>query len=106
MVHTVSIVHPGTSTDRYGNVTKDWTTATRTTVKGWIARQSGLEDRTAGREAEVSTWYGYLPAGTPIAGGDRLDWEGVTFEVDGPPYTAWSPRGPHHTEIALRIVTG
>lgn len=110
MVHTVTIVHPGITTDRYGNETKNWATASRTDTSAWVSRATQLEDRSAGREAEVSTWLAYLPTGVDVAGGDRLEWTPtgtlITFEVDGPPLPAWAPRGPHHLEVYLRVVEG
>lgn len=110
MVHPVTIVHAATTTDRYGNTTKDWTTATRTTTNGWVSRATQLEDHTDGREAEVSTWKAYLPAGTAVDGGDRLEWNPtgslITFEVDGPPLPAFTPRGLHHIEAQLRVAEG
>lgn len=105
MVHDVTILYPGTTTDRYGNETKDWTTATTVTSKGWVARQNQSENL-QGREAEVSDWLLYLPADVMVDGGDRVQWGTYLFEVSGPPNTAWSPRGPHHIEAPLQVVTG
>lgn len=105
MVHDVTVVHAATITDRYGNLTKDWTNPTRTTVRGWVARRSETEV-VDGREAEVSDWVVFLPTGTVITGGDRVEWNGNVFEVNGPPNEAWTPRGPHHIEAQLSAVTG
>jgi hypothetical protein len=109
MVHDVTVVHAGMVVDPYGE-TKDWAAATRTAVRGWVSRRSQLEDRTGGREAQVSEWVAYLPAGTAITGGDRVEWSGLpagtSFEVDGPPLPAATPRGPHHIEAQLRVVEG
>lgn len=108
MVHDVTVVHAGTTTDAYGNQTKDWTAATRTAVRGWVSQTSGNEVLD-GREAEVSEWAVYLPAGTVVTGGDRVEWAdlpAVTFEVDGPPNPARTPRGPHHVEARVKVVEG
>ena len=106
LVHDVTIVHPATVADRYGGTDKDWAAATTTTVKGWVSQRSATEDRTDGREAEVSGWVLFLHPDATIASGDRVTWEGLTLEVDGPANPAWTPRGRHHLEVPLRIVDG
>lgn len=105
LVHDVTITTPGYDTNRYGDEEKDWTEATTTTVKGWVSQRSGIEDRDH-REAQASDWVLFLHAGTTITALDRVTWSGITFEVDGPPNPAWSPRGEHHLEVPLRVVVG
>jgi hypothetical protein len=105
LVQDIVLVRAGTSTNRYGTVEKDWSTATRVTVKGWVSRSSQSEDATR-REAQISQWVGYFPESTDVVGGDRVEWDGVVFEVDGPPFRAWTPRGEHHVEAPLRVVEG
>lgn len=105
LVHDITILRPGTVEDRYHNAAKDWAGATSTNVKGWISRTSSGEVN-GEREAEVSGWIVYLPVGTDIVGGDRVTWNGTTFEVDGPPNHAWRPQGEHHIEAQLRVVQG
>ncbi len=106
LVHDLTIVRPGTTTDRYGNVTKDWSNPTETAVKGWVAQQEGTEVLD-GRDAQIRRWICYLPAGTDITGSDRVVWGTVTFEVSGPPNRAWHPSmGEHHVEAVLLAVVG
>lgn len=105
LVHSVTIRRAGSSTDRYGATVKDWATATDAVVDGWVAQTSALEV-TDTREAQVSSWTLYVPEGTDLLGGDRVLWDGITFEVDGPPNRAWTPRGEHHVEARLKLVEG
>jgi head-tail adaptor len=105
LVHDVVILTAGSGTDRYGATVKDWATATSETVKGWVSQRSATEDH-GNREAEVSDWVLYLHPGTDITAKNRVTWSGITFEVDGPPNPAWSPRGEHHLEVPLRVVAG
>lgn len=105
LVHDVTILTPGTQADRYGGTDKRWDNAEEATVKGWVAQQSRSEV-TDGREAQVSGWVLYLDPDATVTGKDRIVWEGITFEVDGPPNPAWTPRGLHHYEVPLRAVTG
>lgn len=105
LVHDVTILRASSNTDRYHNAAKDWASPTTVTVKGWIARTSANEER-GEREAEVSGWVLYLLPETTISGADRVGWNGLVFEVDGPPNHAWTPRGEHHIEVPLRIAEG
>lgn len=107
MVHDVTLVRAGSATGRYGDAVPDWATATSTAVKGWVSQQSRSEVLD-GREAQVSAWVLYLPAGTDVTGADRVEWEGLTFTVDGPVLPAWNPRtnSVHHLELSLRLVEG
>jgi len=107
MVHDVTLVRAGTTESRYGDDVKSWGDATRTTSKGWVSQRDRSEDLDS-REAQVTGWVLFLPAGTDITGLDRVEWEDLTFEVDGPTNPAWSPRlnAVHHIEINLRRVEG
>lgn len=106
LVHTVTIRRAGSTADRYGATVKDWATATDTDVAGWVAQTSGIEINDLGREGERSDWTAYFPVDTDVLGGDRIIWESTTFEVDGPPNRAWTPRGEHHVEARLKLVEG
>ncbi len=107
LVHDVTITRAGSTTDRYGDVIPDWSTASSSSVKGWVSQQSRSEVLD-GREAQVSGWVAFFPAGTDVTGHDRVVWEGTTFEVAGPVNPAWSPRldGVHHVECQLSVVEG
>lgn len=105
LVHDVTILTAATETNRYGDTEKDWTNPTSTTVKGWVSQRSQIEDHDQ-REAQVSDWILYLHPDAAITGDNRVQWEGITFEVEGPVNPAWSPRGVHHLEVPLRVVTG
>lgn len=106
LVHTVTIRRPGTTTDRYGATVKDWATATDTDVDGWVAQTSAIEVNDLGREGEHSDWTLVVPVDTDLLAGDRVIWNDTTFEVDGPPNRAWTPRGEHHVEARLKLVEG
>lgn len=105
LVHDITLVRPASTTDANGFTVKSWASATETAVKGWIAQTSSTEVRD-GREAQVSTWTLFLNAEADVLGGDRVEWGSTTFEVDGAPQHAWTPRGEHHVECPLRVVAG
>jgi hypothetical protein len=106
LVRDVTIRRAGTSTDRYGASVKDWGAATTTVTTGWLAQASALEVNDLGREGQESFWTLTLPEGTDILGGDRVTVDSTTYEVDGPPNHAWTPRGEHHVEARLKLVEG
>lgn len=103
MVHDVTVVHAATTNDEYGTPQKNWATATRVETKGWIT-QVRSDEVTPDRETQTADWVAFLPLETDVDGFDRLEWGSLTYEVDGPPLRAWTPRGEHHVEARLRVV--
>jgi hypothetical protein len=109
LVHDATILRAGTTVDRYGNTVPDWDDPTETGVKAWITQVSRSEVND-GRTAVISAWVAFFHADTDIVAGDRVEWPvgapDTTFEVDGLPHRAWTPRGEHHVEANLRVVSG
>lgn len=105
LCHEVTIVRPSTTTDRYGDAVKSATAGRRWTTAARVAQQSRIEDHD-GREARVTDWLVYLPAGTDIVATDRLLWGVFVFEVIGVPNRAPDRRTEHHVECDLRLVEG
>lgn len=103
LVHDVTVVVASTATDGNGFTKKTWTTGD--TLRGWITQQSSTEVLD-GREAQVSSWVLFVETAATVEGVDRVTWDGLTFEVDGTPRRAWTPRGEHHVEVPLRVVDG
>jgi hypothetical protein len=102
-VHDVTLLRAEPTTDANGFTIKGDTV--ETAVRGWVTQQSSTEV-VDGREAQVSSWVAFLPADVDVVGVDRVTWSGVTFEVDGAPRRAWTPRGEHHVEVPLKVVDG
>lgn len=109
--HLVDVEHPGTTTDRYGNEVTSWSTSTHTAVDAWLQQNTGAED-TDQRDAQIGEWLMICnPAGTDgqpltVHGADRVHWQGLAFEVIGPPGPAYTPAELHHYEIRLKTVEG
>lgn len=104
LCHEVTIVRPTTTVDRYGDAVKG------TTGRSWrtlarVVQINRTEDHD-GREARVTSWLLYLPAGTDVVALDRVQWDGLTFEVDGVPNRAPDRRQEHHVECNLTITEG
>lgn len=87
--HTIKVVRPGKTTDRYGNEIPDWSTATRTTVLGCSVQPTFGEEDTMHRDAVQSEYTIYAPAGTDVTAYDRIEWQGKDYEVVGRP-SVWS----------------
>lgn len=107
MVHSVTVVTPATATDRYGNTVRDWANATRTTYSGWVEKRGRTEQTASGdRNLQLADWLLMLPATAVITGSARVEYDGATFDVIGPPQLVRTPRGPHHIEADLRSREG
>lgn len=105
LVRDVTRLRAAEVTDPYGSTVKDWGNATSITGKGWLAQRSRSEDL-VNREAQISDWHLTVFPDFDVVGGDRVVVDGQTFEVDGPPWPAWTPRGLHHRELSLTVVEG
>lgn len=99
-------VRPRLGEDVYGSESYDYGTgAVRRTVTGWLQQDSRARADGDGRIQHEQQWLLVTndPNALPL---DRYEWQGLTFETSGPPAPVWTPRGFHHTEIPLRILTG
>lgn len=105
MVRTVTVITAGTRTDAFGDPQPDWTTPVETTVPGWLAFQSSTEILD-GRDATSTVLMLTVPAGTAISRLSRVRIDGRTYQVDGEPMSAWTPRGEHHIESRLAVWDG
>jgi hypothetical protein len=99
----VVIVHPAAGSDAYGNPVPDWDAATRTTVAAAVQPAGGSE-LTADRDTLESCWLLVLPAGTAIAGHDRVEWRGTTFQGRRAAGAVVDPPRAAHVEVRLRLV--
>lgn len=105
LVRTVDVITAGTRTDAYGDTQPNWATATEIITSGWLAQQTSIEDRD-GRNATSSTLVLFLPAETAITARSRVRIDGTVYELISEPLAAWTPRGEHHIEALLGLVTG
>lgn len=105
MVRNVDIITPASRTDNYGDTQPDWAAATEVATVGWLAQNSSIENLD-GRNATSTDLVLDLPAGTPVTARDRVRIDSTTYELVSEPVSAWTPRGEHHKEVFLRLVTG
>lgn len=103
---SVTLVHPATTTDRYGNPSYDYgAAATRATITCLIDQESASESTPDGRNKIVGMWR-LITNHDGIDAADRIEWDGVAYEFDGPPWPAHHFSGFHHTEVRLRRIEG
>jgi len=85
---TIVVLSPGTTTDPYSNEpVEDWSTVTErsvTTLAPAEPRPSNEPVQEA-RNAVVSGWTLYLPAGDPITSHNRVRVRGEEYPVQGEP---------------------
>ncbi|KOV07519.1 hypothetical protein ADK92_05750 [Streptomyces sp. XY533] len=104
-------VRAGTRPDRAGNTVRDWATATRVTVQQVNIQPSIQQETTdASRTAKVTGWHVQSAEGTApdIRADDRIEWDGMTCEVDGE-VARWPELftdSVHHIEFEMKRVTG
>lgn len=106
LVRTVTLVQPRSyTTDRYGNRQPDWASAERTVVPAWLASAS---DSTEAGGRVVADAALLLAADVVLDAADRVEVDGISYEVAGAPTVAWRamPPAPHHVEARLRRVEG
>jgi len=103
--HTVVRVRPTETTDSHGNTVYDYDPGTRVSMAAWMQQDSRTEPLTDGRDPLSQDWL-MVTNDTDIAGRDRIEWNALVFEVDGPPAPVHTPAGFHHTEVTLKVVSG
>lgn len=105
----ITLIDPGTLTDRYHNNETDWSTAVRTPdVPAWIQqRSSSASGADTGRTAVVTQTICFFGSDTDVRAGMRVeDAAGDVFEITGRPHRLSTPTGEHHIEAALNLVEG
>lgn len=105
LTRDVVIRTPGSLTDRYGDTIDDWTGATDTCVKAWVAQVATSESHDH-RDGTISNVVATFFLDAELTVRDRVIVDGETYEVEGAPNVACTPRGPHHLRVQLRAVAG
>ena len=82
---TVTRVRPGTKTER-GSVVFDWSHATTTDITGCSVQPGSTSLDENGRVLGISDGYtAYLPPSADVIAGDRIVYDGETYEIRGEP---------------------
>jgi hypothetical protein len=107
---TIVIRRASMTSDRYGAKVRDWAHASVTTVEYCSVQPLNAIENDVDREYANTHMRLYAPAGTDLVATDRVEYGGVTWEVDGEPFhwaDPWNPTsGDDHIEADLKRVTG
>lgn len=104
--HTVTRIRPATSTDTYGNTNYNYASPTSSaSITAWLQQDDRAEPLVDGRAPLEQRWL-MVTNSQDVLGRDRITFGALTFEVEGPPEPAYTPRGFHHLEATLRVVAG
>lgn len=91
--------------DRYHNQAVDWANADRTTFTAHVQPVSSTENIDGRDQVTVDLKAWVTTADWKAT--DRVEFEDDTYEIVGRPQVWPSPGGTtHHTELALRLVSG
>ncbi|MEU4967778.1 hypothetical protein [Streptomyces smyrnaeus] len=108
--HSIVRVRAPEVTDRYGNKQRDWANAVRTALVGVNVQPAGSppqsDEDSIDRQTTVTGWRLYTPPGMDLdlLETDRVEYDGITLEVDGK-VGCWRIGGKvHHVEAMLREV--
>ena len=89
---TITVMRPALVTSR-GTVVPDWTNATVTTITGCSVQTGVTSEDRDGRTATLLGGTLYLPPTADVRAGDRVQFGGSTYEVQGVPMAWRSPTG-------------
>ena len=83
-----------TLVDSRGTKRLDWANASTKQIAGCSVQPNTTTRDFDGRLIQVTEdWTLYAPPGSDIVAGDRIEWESMTFEIDGAPMPWKSPTG-------------
>lgn len=106
---TVTVIRAPLTTGRYGGKTRDWPNATRTDYPGVCVQPVSSTEDVRDRELLIGKYMLFTSRGQDIdlLATDRVEWNGITLQVDGDPNRWPAPGGGvHHVEASLKEVSG
>lgn len=93
MRDTVTVVRPGVKTSR-GTTVRDWDNTTLHVLQNVHVTAASTQQDRDGREVNVTDMRTLrAPYIADVQPGDRVVWNGVTYEVDGEVFHSKSPTG-------------
>lgn len=87
-------VHRAALVDARGSKVRDWNNAATHRIGGCSVQPAATgSDEFNRAEQSTNRWTLYAPPGTDVQRGDRVEFGGTMYEVDGTPYDWQSPTG-------------
>lgn len=90
--HTVTI-HRAPLKDARGSLVRDWENASTHEITGCSVQPSSTASNFEREEQVTDRWQLYAPPQADIQTGDRVEFNGTLYEIDGAPYNWPSPTG-------------
>lgn len=89
--------------NRYGDDERDWTAPASAEIAGCALQPAtSTETLDPTRQTVITRWQLFAPPGTDLAAFDRIDVDGVVYEVDGDP-ADWSAPGGRADHVAATL---
>lgn len=103
---SITIVRPKTQTVR-GSTIPDWNGAQKTTVNGCSVQPASTSLSQDGRVLGISEgWTAYVPEGTDVKAGDRIEFGGNTYTINGEPRKWTGAFTRSHIQLNLMLWKG
>lgn len=94
-------IRPGTKTSR-GSTIPDWSTATRLLITGCSVQPAATTLSQDGRVLGISEGLtAYLPEGSDVKAGDRIEFEGKVYTINGEPKTWTAAANLSNMQLSL-----
>ncbi|WP_405459715.1 hypothetical protein OG786_20965 [Streptomyces sp. NBC_00101] len=103
--HMVTVITRQSAVNPRGPRGADWDTAQRVTVQAQVEPGGSSENRD-NRDQVATTYLVRLPPGTAVSFKDRLEWNGVTLEVNGDPLSWSGLAALDHIQLTATRVRG
>lgn len=103
----ITRIRPGAKTSR-GSVIPDWANAETITITGCSVQPAGTSLSQDGRVLGVTDGLtAYLPPGSDVKAGDRIEYQGETYTINGVPRVWVSATGARdHIQLNLERWSG
>ena len=99
---TITVVRAKTTTTSRGSEVPDWTNTENTTVTGCSIQPASTSLSQDGRILGITDgWTAYVPEGTDAKAGDRIEFDGQIFEINGAPRKWTGPMRTSHIQLNL-----
>lgn len=98
---------PTVTDDGHGNTIPNWAVTADLPIRGCSVQAGASQEILGGRDASLTQWTVYAPAGADVTATDGVTWNGDLYAVNGQPMPQRSPTGAlNHTVIELRRIQG
>lgn len=105
LIHDAVIVSPAQGVNSVGDPVPDWDAAVRVDSKVWVESVQAGED-TDLRDLSSGRFRLFFDPSAVVKHEDRVEVNGVVYEIVGPPLQRYAVRGLHHLEMQAFVVVG